>query len=109
MTGEAAMQAHVVLAHPEPLSFNAHLAELARRTLEANGWQVTVSDLYAMGFDPLEGPRHYASRGAPERFDPQAEQRHASSSPCSSDPITRCTSRRSASFGVGPTEGSASS
>jgi NAD(P)H dehydrogenase (quinone) len=44
------MQAHIVLAHPEPRSFNAHLAELARRTLEAKGWQVTVSDLYAMGF-----------------------------------------------------------
>jgi NAD(P)H dehydrogenase (quinone) len=54
------MQAHIVLAHPEPRSFNAHLAELARRTLEAKGWQVTVSDLYAMGFDPLEGP--HASR-----------------------------------------------
>jgi len=72
------MQAHIVLVHPEPLSFNAHLAGLARRTLEAKGWQVTSSDLYAMGFDPLEGPRHYASRSAPGRFDAQAEQRHAS-------------------------------
>jgi len=44
-TGEAAMQAHIVLAHPEPLSFNAHLAGLARRTLEAKGWQVTSADL----------------------------------------------------------------
>jgi len=32
-----------------------------------------------MGFDPAEGPRHYDSRLAPERFDAQAEQRHASS------------------------------
>jgi NAD(P)H dehydrogenase (quinone) len=72
------MQAHIVLTHPEPLSFNAHLAEIARRTLEAKGWQVTMCDLYTMGFDPLEGPRHYVSRSLPERFDAQAEQRHAS-------------------------------
>ena len=39
------MQAHIVLTHPEPLSLNAHLARLARRTLEAKGWQVTMSDV----------------------------------------------------------------
>jgi NAD(P)H dehydrogenase (quinone) len=72
------VQAHIVLAHPEPLSFNAHLADAARRTLEAKGWQVTMSDLYAMGFDPAEGPGHFAARQNPERFDAQAEQRHAS-------------------------------
>ena len=71
------MQAHIVLAHPEPLSLHAHLAGLARRTLEAKGWQVTSADLHAMGFDPLEGLRHHASRSAPGRFDAQAEQRHA--------------------------------
>jgi NAD(P)H dehydrogenase (quinone) len=72
------MQAHIVLAHPEPASFNANLAELARRTLEAKAWGVTVSDLYAMGFDPAEAPRHFDTRLAPDRFDAQAEQRHAS-------------------------------
>jgi NAD(P)H dehydrogenase (quinone) len=72
------MRAHVVLAHPEPRFFNAHLAEVARTTLEARGWTVTVSDLYAMGFDPSEGARHCRSRLDPERFDAQAEQRHAS-------------------------------
>ena len=48
------MQAHIVLAHPEPRSYNANLAEVARRSLEAQGWSVSVSDLYAMGFDPCE-------------------------------------------------------
>lgn len=72
------MQAHIVLAHPEPASFNSHLAAIARRTLETKGWRVTVSDLYAMGFDPTEGPQHYESRLTPDRFDAQAEQRHAS-------------------------------
>jgi NAD(P)H dehydrogenase (quinone) len=72
------MQAHVVLAHPEPQSFNAHLARVARRTLEAEGWTVSMSDLYGMGFDPCERPEHYAARQQPARFDVQAEQRHAS-------------------------------
>jgi NAD(P)H dehydrogenase (quinone) len=72
------MQAHIVLAHPEPRSFNAHLAAVARKSLEARGWGVSLSDLYAMGFDPCERAEHYAERRQPERFDVQAEQRHAS-------------------------------
>jgi NAD(P)H dehydrogenase (quinone) len=72
------MQAHIVLAHPESQSFNAHLAEVARRALEAQGWSVSLSDLYAMGFDPCERAEHYVARQRPERFDVQAEQRHAS-------------------------------
>ena len=72
------MQAHIVLAHPEPRSFNAHLAAVARRSLEAWGRGVSFSDLYAMGFDPCERAEHYAERRQPERFDVQAEQRHAS-------------------------------
>jgi len=72
------MKAHVVLAHPEPRSFNAHLAELARGTLETRGWEVSLSDHYAMGFDPCERPEHYGERRDPERFDVQGEQRHAS-------------------------------
>ncbi len=72
------MQAHIVLAHPEPRSFNAHLAQVARRALEKEGWSVSVSDLYAMGFDPCERAEHYLTRQQPERFDVQSEQRHAS-------------------------------
>ena len=72
------MQAHIVLAHPEPRSFNGHLAAVARRSLEARGWGVSFSDLYAMDFDPCERAEHYAERRQKERFDVQAEQRHAS-------------------------------
>jgi NAD(P)H dehydrogenase (quinone) len=72
------MRAHIVLAHPEPKSYNAHLAAVARDALEGRGWGVTVSDLYAMGFDPCERPEHYPDRVAPARFDAQAEQMHAS-------------------------------
>ncbi len=70
------MRAHVVLAHPEKASFNGQLANLSRLALEASGWRVTVSDLYAMDFDPREGPRHYAGRKNPEVFHVQTEQRH---------------------------------
>jgi len=69
------MRAHIVLAHPEPRSFNGHLAQVAAYTLRTRGWEVTQSDLYAQGFDPREGPGFYGAEG---RFDVQAEQRRAS-------------------------------
>jgi NAD(P)H dehydrogenase (quinone) len=72
------MHAHIVLAHPEPKSFNGALTEVARRTLEARGWSVSVSDLYAMSFDPCERGGHFSDRDDPDRFNAQAEQRHAS-------------------------------
>lgn len=72
------MRAHIVLAHPEAQSFNAHLAAVARSSLEAQGWEVTLSDLYAMNFDPSERAEHYRERQNTGRFDVQAEQRFAS-------------------------------
>src|SRR5262249_24959344 len=63
---------------PEPQSFNAHLARQARHTLDSLGWSVSLSDLYAMGFDPCERPDHYRQRKQAARFDVQMEQRHAS-------------------------------
>nr|WP_199678723.1 NAD(P)H-dependent oxidoreductase [Salinisphaera sp. LB1] len=68
----------IVHAHPEARSFNAALTATARNTLEARGHTVEISDLYAEGFDPVEGPRHYAERADSERFAPLTEQRHAS-------------------------------
>jgi NAD(P)H dehydrogenase (quinone) len=72
------VHAHIVLAHPEPRSFNAHLAQQSRHTLESQGWSVSLSDLYAMGFDPCERADHYYQRKQAGRFDVQMEQRHAS-------------------------------
>ena len=72
------MHVHVVLAHPEANSFNAHLANVARDTLEGQGASVTVSDLYSMNFDPCERAAHYSSPQDQSRFDVQSEQRHAS-------------------------------
>ena len=69
------MKAHIVLAHPEAKSFNAHLSGTSQRVLGAAGWQTTLSDLYAMDFDPREGPHHYRSRKDAEVFHAQTEQR----------------------------------
>jgi len=73
-----AMRAHIVLAHPEPASFNGNLARLARTTLEGQGWAVSFTDLYASGFDPAERGAHFRDRTDPAHFVPQDEQRHAS-------------------------------
>ncbi|MBM3599911.1 MAG: NAD(P)H-dependent oxidoreductase [Alphaproteobacteria bacterium] len=72
------MRAHIVCTHPEPKSYNAHLAATARRALELRGWSVTMADLYQMGFDPCERASHYANPLDAARFDVQSEQRHAS-------------------------------
>lgn len=72
------MQAHIVLAHPETKSFNAHLVGTAKASLEAKGYTVSLSDLYRMDFDPCERAEHYSKRKLAERFDAQAEQHHAS-------------------------------
>jgi NAD(P)H dehydrogenase (quinone) len=71
------MRALVVVAHPDPCSFNAQMAALAVQTLKESGYEVESSDLYAMDFDPREGPKHYPSRDRTDLFDIQAEQRSA--------------------------------
>src|SRR3972149_2972288 len=47
------MQISVILAHPDPKSFNHALAQAAVEVLKQNGHQVFFHDLYAEGFDPL--------------------------------------------------------
>lgn len=70
------MNALIVLAHPEPQSFNAHLARVAHDALIGAGHDVRISDLYASGFDPCEAGRHFSPRREALRFDAQLEQRH---------------------------------
>ncbi|MCS6986017.1 MAG: NAD(P)H-dependent oxidoreductase [Sphingomonadaceae bacterium] len=45
----------IVLAHPDPQSFNAALAHAAARALTDLGARVSWSDLYAMGFGAVAG------------------------------------------------------
>lgn len=50
------MNVLIVYAHPEPKSFNGAMKDVAVETLSAAGHSVVVSDLYAMGFNPVAGP-----------------------------------------------------
>ena len=43
----------LILAHPNPASFNHAIARAALQTLQHHGHQVYWHDLYAEGFDPL--------------------------------------------------------
>jgi NAD(P)H dehydrogenase (quinone) len=49
----------IVLAHPEPASFNASWARTTEMTSRTLGHDVLWSDLCAMKFDPVEKPEHY--------------------------------------------------
>ncbi len=60
----------VVLAHPDRRSFNASWADATVQAAKDAGHEVLVSDLYALGFDPVEGPHHYADWPTGTPFDP---------------------------------------
>ncbi len=47
------MNVLIVYAHPEQKSFNGAMKDTAVETLSAAGHDVVVSDLYAMGFNPV--------------------------------------------------------
>lgn len=47
------MNAVVVYAHPNPLSFNAALATVVEEELEKKGIEVKVKDLYGMDWNPV--------------------------------------------------------
>lgn len=53
------MNAVIIYAHPNPISFNAALAEVAQEEMEKNGIIVKVKDLYGMDFNPCLGEEDY--------------------------------------------------
>ena len=69
------MKVYIVLAHPEPASFNHALARAARESLETGGHEVRLDDLYANGFSPLASRADFAAVEDGERFSLQGEQR----------------------------------
>lgn len=66
----------IVLAHPDRLSFNGQWAAASAEASSASGDEVVLSDLVAMGFDPVERPQHYGAAAA-DRFDPLRAQEAA--------------------------------
>jgi NAD(P)H dehydrogenase (quinone) len=70
------MKILVVHAHPEPGSFCSALARTACETLEGLRHELRLSDLYAMGFDPVAKAADFGSRRDPDYLVYALEQRH---------------------------------
>lgn len=89
-TGDAgAKRVLIVVAHPEPKSFNHALAAAAAEGLRAAGHSVTVSDLAGEGFRADLGPHDVTERADPARFHVQGEQAHAARHGHYADEIAR--------------------
>ncbi|WP_223511392.1 NAD(P)H-dependent oxidoreductase [Pseudomonas sp. GL-B-19] len=69
------MKVLIVHAHPEPKSFTAALRDQAVSTLESQGHEVQVSDLYAMNWNPVASADDFSSRENPEYLVYALEQR----------------------------------
>jgi NAD(P)H dehydrogenase (quinone) len=77
MLARRLMNVFLVLAHPEPKSFNGALFREAYRLLSKQGHSVQTSDLYSMRFDPVSDRRNFTSIKDPDFFKPQIEEIHA--------------------------------
>jgi NAD(P)H dehydrogenase (quinone) len=70
------MKVLIVYAHQEERSFNRALLQRALDELAAGGHEVQVSDLYAMGFDPVASEADFFERRFPDRLQYDREQKH---------------------------------
>jgi NAD(P)H dehydrogenase (quinone) len=71
------MNVLIVHAHPEQQSFSSAMARTAAETLAQQGHNVSFSDLYAMGFDPVSGRKNFTTIKDPDFFKQQQEELHA--------------------------------
>jgi len=69
------MKVLIVHAHPEPQSFTAALRDQAVATLQAQGHEVQVSDLYKMNWNPVASDADFSNRENPEYLVYALEQR----------------------------------
>ncbi len=69
------MHVHLVHAHPEPASFVAAMRDVICESLVARGDTVTVSDLYAMGFNPVLSAADFGARSRSDYLNCALEQR----------------------------------
>lgn len=83
------MHVLILYAHPEPTSFCAALKDEAVAAVRAAGHTVTVSDLYAEGFNPVAGRHDFATVANPDRFHYQTEQGHAAAASSFAPDIAR--------------------
>jgi NAD(P)H dehydrogenase (quinone) len=68
----------IVYAHPEPRSFGRALLDRSVATLTDCGHEVVVSDLYAMGFNPVATGDDFTQRRFPEALQYDREQKLSS-------------------------------
>ena len=71
------MNVLLVRAHHEPRCFCNALAELTEKTLRERGHTVVVSDLPAMGFDPVSDRRNFTTVKDPAYLKQQVEETYA--------------------------------
>ncbi len=71
------MKVLLVYCHPEANSFGAALRDRGVEALRAEGHDVVVSDLYAMGFSPVASASDFLDRRLPDRLQYDREQKHA--------------------------------
>lgn len=67
-----------IYAHPEPKYFNGALKDTALAVLQEKGYEVKLSDLYAMKFDPILKSSDFLERKKPDVFNPFLEAINAS-------------------------------
>ncbi|MGE5384692.1 MAG: NAD(P)H-dependent oxidoreductase [Betaproteobacteria bacterium] len=70
------MNVLIVFAHPEPQSFNAAMKDRSVEVLRAQGHEVVVSDLHAMGWKAVADAGDFAARANPDYLVYALEQRH---------------------------------
>jgi NAD(P)H dehydrogenase (quinone) len=71
------MRIFIVHAHPEAKSFNGAMTRAAIEALQAAGHELMVSDLYAMGFNPVSDRGNFTTVHDPNYYRQQAEEAHA--------------------------------
>jgi len=72
------MNALIVHAHENPDSFCSALANKAMSTLQSIDYKVVISDLYAMGFDPVGSKKDFTTLSDSDYYKYPMEQLNAS-------------------------------
>ncbi|WP_374410495.1 NAD(P)H-dependent oxidoreductase [Novosphingobium colocasiae] len=70
------MKVHIVHAHSEGDSFVNAMKTVIADQFAADGHEVSLSDLYAKGFNPVASPADFGDRRDPDRLVYTLEQRH---------------------------------
>ena len=69
------MNVLIVHAHPEPQSFTAAMKDAAVQHFQQQGHSVTLSDLYAMQWNPVASAADFSTRANSDYMNYALEQR----------------------------------